>query len=156
MNDAPVPVFTDPAAAPNLISLISALVHCHIDSELEKAGADGLTSSHGHILAALYRFGPMPMGRIAAIIGRSKGTLTVLTDKLEKLGYIERTASGKDCRCKTLRLTDKGLSFKDDFIALSIGLNQRFWKGISQSEQDELMRLLGKIRSNMSSGEEAK
>ncbi|MBO4317003.1 MAG: MarR family transcriptional regulator [Mailhella sp.] len=139
-----------PDEAPNIISMINGLVHCHIDNELEKAGAAGLVSSHGLILAALYRFGPMPMGRIAALIGRSKGTLTVLADKLEKLGYIERSASVKDCRGKVLRLTEKGMAFKKNFSLLSEGLNHRFWHGMSPAEQAEFMRLLAKIRTNMS------
>ena len=149
-------IFTDPAAAPSLISLINTLVHCHIDNELEKAGADGLTSSHGHILAVLYQSGPMPMGRIAALIGRSKGTLTVLADKLERLGYIERASSEKDCRGKVLRLTDTGMAFKDRFCELSDGLNRRLWEDISPAEQAKFMRLLDKIRTNMSTaGKEA-
>ncbi len=74
----------------SLVSKIHEKGNRFIIEELKNNGAEGLASSHGDILVCLYKNGKMTMKDIANSIHRTKPTVTVLVDKLEKLGYLKR------------------------------------------------------------------
>lgn len=74
----------------SLVSKIHEKGNRFIIEELKNNGAEGLAPSHGDILVCLYKNGKMTMKDIANSIHRTKPTVTVLVDKLEKLGYLKR------------------------------------------------------------------
>jgi DNA-binding MarR family transcriptional regulator len=82
----------------SLISKIHEKGNRFIIEELKKNGAEGLVPSHGDILVCLYSQDKMTMKDIADKIHRTRPTVTVLVDKLEKLGYLKREVSQKDNR----------------------------------------------------------
>ena len=63
------------------ISDLRNLANAFILKCLEEEGIVGLVPSHGAVLAALYREGPLPMKEICKRIHRDKSTLTVLVRK---------------------------------------------------------------------------
>ena len=69
-----------------------------LTNELEKAGLKGIVPSHGDIIKCLLMFGAMPMQELAKKVDRTKATVTVLIDKLEKLELVKRTRSSTDNR----------------------------------------------------------
>ena len=81
-----------------LIGRIRFLAHRRISQELERLGHPGLVPSHGSILNKLYELGPLPMNRLARIIGRRKNTVTTLVRKLEDTDYVRRMPSPQDAR----------------------------------------------------------
>ena len=120
----------------NLLALISKIHdkgNRFIIEELKKNGADGLVPSHGDILVCLYQNDKMTMKEIADKINRTKPTVTVLVDKLEKLGYTY------------IVLTKKGKDFKPVFEKISNKLNDMLYKNLSKNESDILENLLQKI-----------
>lgn len=128
-----------------LISKISEKGNHYITDELKKNGATGLVPSHGDILMALYVNGKMLMKDIAAKIHRTKPTVTVLVDKLEKLGYVKREACAEDSRRVYIVLTKKGEEFKTIFERISEGLNEMLYKSLTDEEASEIERLLKKV-----------
>ena len=60
-----------------------------IESELKNNGIKGLVTSHGDILAVLYAYGEMTMKDIADKIHRTRPTVTVLVNKLEKTDMLQ-------------------------------------------------------------------
>ena len=96
----------------SLVSKIHEKGNRFIIEELKNNGAEGLVPSHGDILFCLYKNGKMTMKDIANCIHRTKPTVTVLVDKLEKLGYLKREPSDEDNRCTYIVLTKKGEDFK--------------------------------------------
>ena len=132
----------------NLLSLISK-VHekgnRFIIIELKKHGAGDLAPSHGDILAVLYSNGKMTMKDIADRIHRTKPTVTVLIDKLERLGYVRRDFSAEDSRFTYILLTEKGEEFKEVFDKISLDLNKMLYKNLSDEESHTLEELLKKI-----------
>ena len=96
----------------SLVSKIHEQGNRFIIEELKNNGAEGLAPSHGDILVCLYKNGKMTMKDIANCIHRTKPTVTVLVDKLEKLGYLKREASVEDNRSTNIVLTQKGEDFK--------------------------------------------
>ena len=132
----------------NLLSLISKIHekgNHFIIAELKRNGVKGLVPSHGDILVCLYEQNKMTMKDISDKIHRTRPTVTVLVDKLEKLGYVQREASKEDNRYTYIVLTKKGLDFKPLFEKISNELNDMLYKNLSDSEADTLEKLLDKI-----------
>ena len=132
----------------NLLSLISKIHekgNRFIIEELKKNGAEGLVPSHGDVLVCLYSQDKMTMKDIADKIHRTRPTVTVLVDKLEKLGYLKREVSQEDSRYTYIVLTKKGNDFKPIFEKISKDLNNMLYKNLSKEEAESLENLLQKI-----------
>ena len=129
----------------SLVSKIHEKGNRFIIEELKNNGAEGLVPSHGDILVCLYKNGKMTMKDIANSIRRTKPTVTVLVDKLEKLGYIKREASDKDNRSTNIVLTQKGEDFKVIFEKISKELNKMLYKNLSPEESELIEKLLRKV-----------
>ena len=132
----------------NLLALVSKIHekgNRYIIEELKENGADGLVPSHGDILVCLYEQNKMTMKDIADKIHRTRPTVTVLVDKLEKLGYLKRETSQDDNRYTYITLTKKGQDFKPIFERISEDLNNMLYKNLSEAESAILENLLEKI-----------
>lgn len=129
----------------SLISKIHEKGNRFIIEELKNNGVEGLVPSHGDILVCLYKNNKMTMKDIANCIHRTKPTVTVLVDKLEKLGYLKRAASDKDSRSTCVILTQKGEDFKATFDQISNNLNKMLNKNLSENEVKLLEELLKKM-----------
>ena len=129
----------------SLISKIHEKGNRFIIEELKNNGVEGLVPSHGDILVCLYKNGKMTMKDIANSIHRTKPTVTVLVDKLEKLGYLKREASDEDSRSTNIVLTQKGEDFKAKFEKISEELNKMLYKNLSSEESELIEYLLKKI-----------
>ena len=116
-----------------------------IESELKNNGIKGLVTSHGDILAVLYAYGEMTMKDIADKIHRTRPTVTVLVNKLEKNGYVTRKVSPQDNRFTFIELTPQGEKFKPIFEKISTDLNNLLGKNLTKEEIDILDKLLEKI-----------
>ncbi|MCG6162270.1 MarR family winged helix-turn-helix transcriptional regulator, partial [Leptospira bandrabouensis] len=75
-----------------MISRIRDEFHRHLNLELKEKGLGPLTTTHADILFALVKKKKAQMQEIAKMINRDKSTLTALVDKLEALGFAERTS----------------------------------------------------------------
>ena len=129
----------------SLVSKIHEKGNRFIIDELKNNGAEGLVPSHGDILVCLYKNGKMTMKDIANSIHRTKPTVTVLVDKLEKLGYIKREASDEDNRSTNIVLTQKGEDFKVIFEKISKDLNKILYQNLSPEESELIEKLLRKV-----------
>lgn len=132
----------------NLLSLISKIHekgNRFITDELKKNGAVGLVPSHGDILFCLYKNEKMTMKDIADSIHRTRPTVTVLVDKLEKLGYLKRENSTDDSRYTFITLTQKGKDFKNIFEKISDDLNKMLYKNLSEKDATTLSEILEKM-----------
>ena len=129
----------------SLVSKIHEKGNRFIIEELKNNGAEGLVPSHGDILVCLYKNGKMTMKDIANSIHRTKPTVTVLIDKLEKLGYLKREDSDEDSRSTNIVLTQKGEDFKVIFEKISNELNKMLYKNFSPEESELIEKLLRKV-----------
>lgn len=129
----------------SLIAKIHDKGNRFIIEQLEQNGAEGLVPSHGDILNVLYKYEKLTMKEIADKIHRTKPTVTVLVDKLEKLDFVKRVASSNDNRCTYIVLTQKGKEFEPIFKNISLKLNKMLHSNLSQEEAIVLEKLLMKI-----------
>lgn len=116
-----------------------------IAEKLEENGAGGLAPSHGDILALLYAHGTLPMKEIAEKIHKTKATVTVLIDKLEKMDFVTRESSPTDSRYTYISLTEKGKAFQPVFDNISVQLNEMLHQNLTEEEANLLENLLQKM-----------
>ena len=68
---------------------------------------------------------------------------------LEQKGYIYKMPTKRNPRFKNICLTDKGLPLMEQFNASIAAVNRQIFSGITETEQEELDRLLNIIYKNL-------
>jgi DNA-binding MarR family transcriptional regulator len=133
----------------SLIGRIQYKASRFLSREMKAHHITGLGPSHGEILGSLMSRGPLPMTEIAGIIDKDKSTVTVLVNKLIRLGYVEKQKHGADNRVNLIAMTQKGETLKPAFISIARKLRARSYKDIPDDEKETLIRLLTKIKENL-------
>ncbi|HPA71456.1 MAG TPA: MarR family transcriptional regulator [Spirochaetota bacterium] len=147
MNKAPL---HGPDQIPYIISSLRHAVYRFIEDELKKNGVRGLMYTHGAVLFALYSAGgSMRLSDIAALINRTKPTVTVMVDRLEKSGYVKRVPSREDSRVIMVATTAKGDALRDILQATGEKMKRKAFRGIAREDQDRLVELLLKVQGNL-------
>jgi DNA-binding MarR family transcriptional regulator len=131
-----------------LISDVRASANRFLIEELNKHNIKGLAPSHGAILSHLFTNEAVTMKDLAKAVRRDKSTVTALIAKLVSNGYISKETNIHDQRSTEVHLTRKGEELRSVFLEISENLLRRAWKGIDETEQKEVIRILQKIRSN--------
>lgn len=129
----------------SLISKIHEKGNRFITEQLTINGIEGLVPSHGDILAYLYSCEKATMKDIAEKIHRTKPTVTVLVDKLEKLDFVKREKSPVDSRVTFIVLTKKAMEFEKVFEKISKDLNILLHENLTDKEAGTLDELLKKM-----------
>ncbi len=133
------------------ISKIKKKMVFFIEKELAENNMGGLKASHGNILTSLYENGgTLKMSQMAKIIGKDKSTVTSLINKLESLGYIEKTSDSSDKRVTMVVLTNKGRDVENTFNNISKMVRETAYNGFSDEEKEQLLTLLKKLNMNFS------
>jgi len=132
-----------------LCSRISKNANKMIVAELEKQGVKNIVPSHGTVLYLLYQRDEVTMKEIADYAHKTKPTVTVLVNKLEKLGYVFREKSSVDNRICYIRLTGEGHKLKPVFERVSKSLNERVYKNLDTKECEIVENVLEKILKNL-------
>jgi DNA-binding MarR family transcriptional regulator len=83
----------------------------------------------------------------------SSGGMTARLDRLEKAGLIERRPNPDDRRGTLVGLTRKGLALIDRLVTLHVENERSILACLTQAEQKELNRLLGKLVKGLQAGE---
>jgi DNA-binding MarR family transcriptional regulator len=131
--------------AASMIGKIREAVNKLIVSEFEKHGIEGLVPSHGDILAFLYAKNGLSVKELAEKIHRTQPTVTVLVNKLEKLGYVEKIKDEEDGRITWIKLTDKGIRLQPVFRTISDKLNDIIYGGLTEPQREQLEFLLEQV-----------
>jgi len=133
----------------DLIARIHERADAFLVAELRRRGLTGLVPSHGSILAALYRFGPLPMGRLAACIRRKKNTVTTLVRKLAAAGYVACRKDPDDSRVTLVCPTAKAEAFREEFAVISQVLVDRAWGEMPEVDRQAVMAGLEGLEANL-------
>ena len=121
--------------------------------EMMKAGLDDITTACGDVFHVLFETPGIPLTVLAERIRRTKSTTSVMVDRLERLGYVERHRSAKDARVQVLDLTKKALDLKPTMDAVAERLNEKIVMGLTPEEAQTLETLLTKANANFTIGE---
>ncbi|WP_349290402.1 MarR family transcriptional regulator [Paenibacillus sp. 7516] len=113
-----------------------------IVQELEQHDVTGIVPSHGDILMFLYCEDSLSIKMLAERVHRTQPTVTVLVNKLEKLGYVERSKSAEDSRVTLIRLTEQGRQLKPIFEQVSETIQDMVYGGMTDEQAEQLESLL--------------
>lgn len=108
----------------------------------ETTAALGLTAAEGQALHHLDE--PAPMRAMADSLCCDASYITVLADKLEARGLVQRAADPDDRRVKRLVLTDSGRAMRNDLVT-SIHETTPALTGLDAADRAALVDLLRKL-----------
>jgi DNA-binding MarR family transcriptional regulator len=131
-----------------VIGNINTKINLLIVEELNKHGISGLVPTHGGILHYLSNNGKVTMKELSVAIKRDKSTVTALVKKLLAYGYVKKEQCGHDHRTIYVSLTEKGVGLEPMVADISEVMLNRVWLGISDKEQEDVIKILKKIEAN--------
>lgn len=131
-----------------LISRINYKVDRFLMNEFKNHGIEGISPSHGEILAALQMFGEIQMKDIPQIIDKDKSTVTALVNKLTGLGLIEKINHKTDKRASYIKLTEKCDSIREPLSLISEKLKEKAYANLTDDEKSVMSKLLIKINKS--------
>jgi DNA-binding MarR family transcriptional regulator len=111
------------------------LSHCH---------ARGLGMGHVFLMSKIHHHGPIPMTRVAELLGSGLPTATGFISRLEERGLVRRDHDTRDRRVVLVSLTEAGIA---DIDALHEARQHRMAAAIAQVPPAERKNLLTGIRS---------
>ncbi|MEM7326954.1 MAG: MarR family transcriptional regulator [Actinomycetota bacterium] len=130
-------IATGAAGLADILFTVMPMVAKHVNSRLE---AFGMTTNDYYALRSVE--GPTPMKELAVCLDIDPSYVTVVADRLEELGLIERQPHPSDRRVKNLVLTAKGRRFKKT-------VQDKLWSGdhlFSSLTEDECDTLIDALR----------
>jgi DNA-binding MarR family transcriptional regulator len=93
--------------------------------------------------------GALSASELALRVGVSGPTITGVTDRLAKQGYVRKTLGRADRRTVSIRLTAKGRSFVGKLLPDQLQAMARVVSRIPTEDQQQLRDLLGLIESSL-------
>jgi DNA-binding MarR family transcriptional regulator len=99
-------------------------------------------------IKALYAFrgqDSSTMTELADNIGAKLPSMTMMIDNLAEEGLVERARDEQDRRKVIVRLTDKGLQIREEFLEQRKQIAQQLFAKLSKEDEQELMRLLERV-----------
>jgi DNA-binding MarR family transcriptional regulator len=139
-------VKTDTSVISWLLADASRLIRKLADRRLS---AIGLTRAQWQALGNLRRLGPLTQAALAEIMEIETATVARLTDRLEAAGWIERRPDAADRRVKLVSMTEKAAAVMDEVGVIGQKLRDDMLTDLSESERDELVRLLNTIKTRL-------
>lgn len=97
------------------------------------------------VLELLYHKGRQPLQKIGSKILLASGSITYVVDKLEKRGYITRTACPSDRRITYAEISESGAAFMAELFPRHEKELHELTNGLTFEEKDEAIELLKKL-----------
>ena len=132
-----------------LISRIQRKTNEHIINKLQENGLNSFSPSHSDIIFSLIETKKLTMKEISRKIDRKKNTITVLIEKLIKLGYVQKNVCPNDKRVCYISLTKKGLLLEKLFEGISNELSIKTYSSLSIKDKENGIKFLNTIYRNM-------
>ncbi|MBP3284586.1 MAG: MarR family transcriptional regulator [Clostridia bacterium] len=101
------------------------------------------------ILFSLSQLGECTQCQIAEDLGISYSSVAVSLKRLEKNGYIKRTANENDLRYNKVSLTEKGVHSANQAKETLEKIIKRKFSGFSEEEQTLLLQFLSRMEKNL-------
>ena len=103
-----------------------------------------ISMTHLHLMTLLETHGPLPMSRVAELLGCGLPTATGIVSRMEERGLVERQHQAEDRRVVTLRLADAGAA---EIRQLQLGRRRRMATAVAHLSDGEREQLLASVRA---------
>ncbi|MGC5163566.1 MarR family winged helix-turn-helix transcriptional regulator [Rhodococcus sp. DT1] len=129
------------------ITRIGALALIRLERELEPRG---IGRTEFEVLSALARSPhPLRASEVTSVTGISGASTTKHTERLAKLGLVERLRLERDGRVVLLSLTDTGRALVESELPRRVQSERLMLDGLSEDELEVLTGLLRRIARNV-------
>ena len=109
----------------------------------------GLSTAQMHTIEIVGHSGSLRMKELAKKMGVTTGTLTVMIDRLEQQGLLQRTPHETDRRSYLIALTEKGQGLFIEHHQYHLRLTEEITATLSKEEQALFSAVLEKIIGQM-------
>lgn len=103
-----------------------------------------ISMTHLHLMTLLETHGPLPMSRVAELLGCGLPTATGIVSRMEERRLVERMHDSEDRRVVTLRLADEGAA---EIRELQLTRRQRMAAALAHLSDPEREQLLASVRT---------
>lgn len=117
--------------------------------ERDVVSASGLSPAQMHTIEIIGHSGSLRMKELAAKTGVTTGTLTVMIDRLEQQGLLQRQPHATDRRSWLVALTDKGRQLFREHHQYHLRLTAELTAGLSPEEEAQFAATLARITSRL-------
>ncbi len=93
--------------------------------------------------------GPRTPAELADAAGVTRATMTGLVDTLERDGFVTREPDPVDRRMMSVRLTDKGDKFLQEFLPGHFKVTASIMSTLTEAERKTLVKLLAKVQQRV-------
>lgn len=134
-----------------LVSDIARLLAIQFD----RRGRQRLVLSRAQCRVALYlsTLGPMSQAKLAETLDVTPMTVARMLDRMQEAGWVQRVPAPNDRRAFMVQVTDKVEDALGPALALGDEITALAMQGLSDPDRQTLLRLLGKVRGNLASGQ---
>ncbi len=113
------------------------------------AKSSGLSPQQNHTIEIVGNEGPIRMKPLSDKLGVTTGTLTVMIDRLEKAGYVERQNDPMDGRAYNVVLTNRGKEIHKEHHAYHHKLAEDISSDLDPSEVKGFIVTLEKVNCKL-------
>lgn len=129
------------------ITRIGALALHRLERILEPSG---VSRTEFEVLSALARSSqPLRASEVTSVTGISGASTTKHTERLAKIGLVERERLQRDGRVVLLSLTDAGRTLVEEYLPKRIAGERELLEGFADDELDALTDLLRRLANNI-------
>lgn len=122
-------------------------VHKLMDRKLRKLD---LSPAQSRVLGFLYHAdGDVNQRALEQFLMVRPSTVNGIVSRLEEKGFITRTFSGTDGRCRILHLTDAGRNCQQTFAEVAAQVESQMAQGFSSEELAQLHSFLVRVADNL-------
>jgi DNA-binding MarR family transcriptional regulator len=136
----------------NLINLSESLIQFYekmFSWEIAVAKTNGLSPQQNHTIEIVGSEGSIRMKPLAQKLSVTTGTLTVMIDRLEKSGYLQRKNDPADGRAYNIELTQKGEEIHKEHHTYHLKLAEDINGLLEHEELNQLTAILKKINHSL-------
>lgn len=106
----------------------------------------GISGGKFGVLIILYQKNTaLAPSELAKIAGVTRATISMMLARMKRDGLITEEADAQDGRQKHIRLTEAGLALMEEILPAHYQRVSALMGRLTESEQEELIRLLGKL-----------
>ena len=103
-----------------------------------------ISMAHLFLMTMIEKQGPLPMSRVAELVGSGLPTASGIVTRMEERGLVRREHDTRDRRVVLVRLTDEGIA---ELQTLHLARRERMAAAIGHLSEPERGGLLSSIRS---------
>lgn len=133
-----------------LISQVKQLQDRAFNKILKEEGIYEFNGQQGRILFALWKNEKLSLIELSKRTSLAKTTLSAMVERMKNEGLLIVEGSKEDKRSLVIYLSDKSLSLEEKINRATKKNSDIFYKDFSEEEANELDRLLGKVKENLS------